>query len=124
MTWLQHLLPKPLRPPDLNSIRFRLTAGVVLVSALGIGSVSGWLSWRMQHLLLEGHLQTAFNLSQRFGEDVALYDDMMSTQEAVQKVIDRRALGETAIWVRSPDGSPIAKSDTLSMGSWQETGLT
>ncbi|NER85120.1 MAG: GHKL domain-containing protein, partial [Leptolyngbya sp. SIO1D8] len=45
-------------------------------------------------------------------------------QRYVQKVIDRRALGETAIWVRSPDGSPIAKSDTLSMGSWQETGLT
>ncbi|MBE7385388.1 MAG: HAMP domain-containing histidine kinase [Leptolyngbya sp. SIO1E4] len=124
MAWLQRLVPKTFRPPDFNSIRFRLTAGVVLASAVGIGSLAGWMSWRMQHLMLNGHRQSVLTLSQRFSEDVALYQEMMSTQEAMQKVIDRRALGDTAIWVRSPEGIPVAQSDTLSMGSWQETGLT
>lgn len=123
MTWLQRLRPNLLRLPDFNSIRFRLTAGVVLVSTLGIGSVAGWMSWRMQHILLEGHRQSVLTLSQRFNEDVTLYEEMMSVEEAVRKVTDRRALGDTAIWVRSPDTVLIAQSETLSMGFWKEPGL-
>ncbi|MEL6381472.1 MAG: HAMP domain-containing sensor histidine kinase [Cyanobacteria bacterium J06626_18] len=78
----------------------------------------------MQHLLLEGHRQSVLALSQRFSEDVVLYKEMMPLEEAVQKVIDRRAIGDTAIWVRSPEGELIAESEILSMGSWQEAGLT
>jgi len=48
----------------------------------------------------------------------------MPTQEAVQKVIDRRAFGDTAIWVQAQDGTTFAQSETLSMGSWQTAGLT
>jgi len=124
MAWLRRLLPNSLRLPDFDSIRFRLAAGVVLASTLGIGSVAGWMSWRMQHILLESHEQAVATLSQRFREDVVLYQDMMSTEEAVQKVIDLRAMGDTAIWVRSPAGTQMAQSETLSMGSWQEAGLT
>ena len=123
MTWLQRLRPNLRRLPDFNSLRFRLTAGVVLVSTLGIGSVAGWMSWRMQHLLLEGHRQSVLTLSQRFSEDVTLYQEMMSVEEAVGKVIDRRALGDTAIWVRSPDDILLAQSETLSMGPWNEAQL-
>ncbi len=94
------------------------------MSTLGIGSVAGWMSWRMQHLLLEGHRQSVLTLSQRFSEDVVLYREMMPLEEAVQKVIDRRAIGDTAIWVRSPEGDLIAESEILSMGSWQDDGLT
>ncbi|MEM9004864.1 MAG: HAMP domain-containing sensor histidine kinase [Cyanobacteria bacterium P01_F01_bin.86] len=124
MTWLRRLQPNFRHLPDFNSIRFRLTAGVVLVSTLGISSVAGWMSWRMQDLLLEGHRQSVLALSQRFSEDVVLYKEMMSIEEAVQKVIDRRAIGNTVIWVRSPDEALIAQSETLSMGSWREVGLT
>lgn len=124
MAWLRRLLPKSFSLPDFNSIRFRLTAGVVLVSTLGISGVAGWMSWRMQHLLLEGHLQSAKYLSQRFNEDVGLYQETMATEEALQKVIDHRAMGDTAIWVRSLNGRSLAQSETLSMGSWQEAGLT
>ncbi|MEM0981873.1 MAG: sensor histidine kinase, partial [Cyanobacteria bacterium P01_H01_bin.58] len=124
MAWLRRLLPKSLSPPDFNSIRFRLTAGVVLVSTLGISGVAGWMNWRMQHLLLEGHLQSVEYLSQRFNEDVGLYQETMTTEESLQKVIDHRAMGDTAIWVRTLEGRSLAQSETLSMGSWQEAGLT
>ena len=124
MAWLRRLLPISFQLPDFHSIRFRLTAGVVLASALGVGSVAGWMSWRMQQILLEGHRQAVLTLSQRFSEDVVLYRDTLSTQEAIQKVIDHRALGDTAIWVNSVAGIPLAYSETLSMGSWQEAELT
>lgn len=78
----------------------------------------------MQSILLQENKQAVSALSEWFSEDVALYEDTMSTTEAIQMVIDQRAVGDTAIWVRSLDGAQIAQSETLSMGSWQERGLT
>jgi signal transduction histidine kinase len=124
MAWFSRQPSKFWSLPDIASIRFRLTAGVVLVSALGIGSVTGWLSWRLHQILLTSHQEAVAALSQRFREDVVLYEDMMSTEAAVQKVIDVRAMGDTAIWVRSPAGLPLAQSETMAMGSWQADGLT
>ncbi len=124
MPWLPHLLSNRFRLPDVHSIRFRLTAGVVLASALAIGGISGWLNWRLRHILLASHQTAIATLSQRFEEDVALYDEMMPTVAAVQKVIDLRAIGDTAIWVKSEDDQIWARSETLSMGSWQADGLT
>lgn len=123
MALFRRLLPPSIRRPDFNSIRFRLTAGVVLASALGIGSVAGWLSWRMQDILLDGHRQAVLTLSQRFREDVVLYRNTLTTEMALQKVIDHRALGDIAIWIKSPTGLPMAQSETLTMGSWQEFEL-
>lgn len=123
MAWLRLQFPKLFQPPDFNAIRFRLTAGVVLASTLAIGGVSSWLNWRLQEILLASHQEAVATLSQRFKEDVRLYEAMMPTQAAVQKVIDRRAMGDTAIWVKSSDGTPLAMSETLSMGSWQAEGL-
>ncbi|MDB9527012.1 HAMP domain-containing sensor histidine kinase [Oscillatoria sp. CS-180] len=123
MAWLQRRFPTFLRTPDFNSIRFRLTAGVVIASAVGISGIAGWLSWRMHQAFLTGHEEAILTLSQEFEEDVKLYEDMMTTQEAVQKVIDLRAMGDTAIWVTTENGT-FAASETLSMGSWQESGLT
>ena len=114
---------KLLQLPDIQSIQFRLAAGVALALALSIGGVSGWLNWRLQRILLAGHQEAVLTLSQRFKEDVVLYEEMMPTQEAVQKVIDRRAMGDTVIWVNTPDGAPFALSETLSMWPWQTSGL-
>ncbi|MGD1940685.1 MAG: sensor histidine kinase [Leptolyngbyaceae cyanobacterium] len=123
MAWLNRHVPKILQPPTLSSIQFRLTAGVVLAAALSIGGMAGWLNWRLQQVLLSGHEDAVATLSQRFDDDVMLYEEMMSTAEAVQKVIDLRAMGDTAIWVKAPSGELIAQSETLSMGSWQAAGL-
>lgn len=124
MAWLRRQLPNFIQPLDFGSIRFRLTAGVVLASALAIGGVSGWLNWRLQQILIASHQEAVSTLSRRFKEDVRLYDDMMTTREAVQKVIDLRASGDKAIWVRTLDGQLFALSETLTMGSWQAAGLT
>ncbi|NEQ43973.1 MAG: HAMP domain-containing histidine kinase [Leptolyngbya sp. SIOISBB] len=124
MSWFRRQSSKVWQLLDVNSIRFRLTAGVVLASALTIGGVAIWLNWQLQQTLLASQQAAVAELSQRFKEDVGLYEDMMPTQAAVQKVIDHRAIGDTAIWVRTPDDTAFAQSETLSMGSWQTAGLT
>ncbi len=121
----QRFLSKfPWRLPDFRSIRFRLTASVVLASVLGIGGVSGWMIWRMQNMLLEGHRQAIWTLADRFAQDVELYEEVMSTDMALQKVIDHRSLGDMAIWVQSPEGEALGQSEILTMGSWQVDGVS
>ncbi|MEM8809734.1 MAG: HAMP domain-containing sensor histidine kinase [Cyanobacteria bacterium P01_G01_bin.38] len=103
---------------DPASIQFRLTSGIVLASVLSIGGISGWTSFRMQQILIDGHKQNAMNIAERFEQDVDLYEEMMPSREALQKVINYRSTADMAIWIQAPDGSIIAQSDTLSMGSW------
>lgn len=124
MVCFQRLLPSLSWLPDWRSIQFRLTAGVVLTSVLGIGGVAGWMNWRMQHILLDGHKQSVSNITERFSQDVSLYAEIMPMQTALARVIDHRAIGDTAIWITAADGEIVAQSETLSMGSWQAQGFS
>jgi len=107
-----------------NSMQARLTAGMVLASLLGIGSMALWMGWRMQQILLESHRQRTALIADRFQDDVETYTAMMPPDQALQKVIDHRTSGDLAIWLKADDGSLIAQSDTLDMGSWQKDGVT
>jgi len=109
---------------DPNSIRMRLTLGVVLASAIGIGGVAGWMGWRMQQILLESHRRKTETIAERFDQDVRLYQGIMPTQEALEKVIDYRTTADMALWIKAPDDEILAQSDILEMGSWQDTGVT
>ena len=102
----------------------RLTAGMVLASLLGIGSMALWMGWRMQQILLESHRQRTALIADRFQDDVESYTAMMPPDQALQKVIDHRTSGDLAIWIKADDGSLIAQSETLDMGSWQKDGIT
>ncbi len=106
-----------------NSIQFRLTIGMVLVSILGIGSLTGWINWRMRQLLVESHKDNALMIAGRLGQDVDLYGETMSISQAMAMAIDYREQPDVAIWVTSPQGEILAQSDTLSMGSWQINGF-
>jgi signal transduction histidine kinase len=107
-----------------NSMQTRLTAGMVLASLLGIGSMALWMGWRMQQILLESHRQRTALIADRFQDDVETYTAMMPPDQALQKVIDHRTSGDLAIWLKADDGSLIAQSETLDMGSWQKNGIT
>jgi hypothetical protein len=83
MSWFGRHRKQLWQSLDVNSIQFRLTAGVVLASALTIGGVAVWLNWQLQHILLTGQQEAVAELSQRFKEDVSLYEETMPTQTAV-----------------------------------------
>ncbi len=96
---------------------------MVLASILGFGGMTSWSNFRMQQILIQGHKDNAMEIASRFGQDVELMDEAMASKEALEKVINYRSTADTAIWIRSPEGDIIAKSDTLEMGSWKKGGL-
>lgn len=112
------------RSIDLTSLQTRLTAGVVLTSLVGVGSVTAWMGWRMEQIVLNSHRQRTALVSDRLREDVRYYSTMMPAQEALTKVVDYRAAGDLAIWVETPEGDRLAQSEALTMGSWQTAGVS
>ena len=108
---------------DSNSLQFRLTVGVVTAALLGLGSVTGWIGWRMRHILLQNHKETVEMVAERFKDDVDLYLQQVTLSDALQQVIDYRTAPDTALWVKGADGALLAKSETLSMGSWKSSGI-
>ncbi|MEO0541172.1 MAG: HAMP domain-containing sensor histidine kinase [Cyanobacteria bacterium P01_A01_bin.105] len=88
-----------------------------------MGGITGWTALRMQDILVDGHKRNAVNIAERFGQDIDLYEEMMPSAEALTSVINYRSTDSIAIWIRASDGSILAQSEGLSMGSWQENGL-
>lgn len=126
--WLQPIIPfRHLlrgRNVDSESLQTRLTAGVVLASLVGVGSLAIWMGWRMQQIMLNSHRQGAVLIADRLQEDVRYYSTMMPPQEALDRVVDYRATGDLAIWVETSSGERLVQSETLTMGSWQTSGVS
>lgn len=95
---------------DFNSLRVRLTLGVALLSALGLGSVAVWMSWRMQQILIMTHKQSATYVVERFPHDVEIYSQMLPLDVGIQKTIDNLSNQNTIFWVENQQEKIIAKS--------------
>ncbi|MBE9159804.1 ATP-binding protein [Nodosilinea sp. LEGE 06152] len=122
ITTVRHLLQG--RNIDPGSLQTRLTAGVVLASLVGIGSLATWMGWRMQQIMLNSYRQGAALIADRLQEDVRYYSQTMTPQEALNRVVEYRATGDLAIWVETPGGDSLAQSEVLTMGSWQTSGVS
>lgn len=95
---------------DPASLQFRLTVEVILLSALGLGSVAIWTSWKMQQLLITTHTQSVEYIATRFPRDVELYSEMVPVETGLQKTINNLAVPGLAIWVKGADGKLLAQS--------------
>jgi hypothetical protein len=98
---------------DPSSLQFRLTAGVVAFSVLGLGSVAFWTSWKLQQILIDSHKQNVLDIAERFPQDVEVYSKMMPVQVALQTVINNRTTPKVFLWVSRPDGTVAAQSMSL-----------
>jgi len=92
---------------DPSSLQFRLTAEIVILSLLGLGSVAVWTSWKMQQVLITGHTQSVEYIATRFPRDVELYSEMLPLKTGLQRTIDNVTVPGLAIWVKSPDGKKV-----------------
>ena len=108
---------------DSKSIQFRLTLGLVLVSALGIGGFTSWINLRMRELLVDRHKENALMIAERLTEDASLYEEKMSMNEALADAVNYREQADVAIWVNDVQGNRLVESETLSMGSWAKNGF-
>ncbi|MGD1895401.1 MAG: ATP-binding protein [Phormidesmis sp.] len=108
---------------DPNSIQFRLTVGMILASTLGISGFTVWINLRIRQILFESHKDNSLMIADRLEQYAGLYEESMIVKEAVYMAIDYREQPDIAIWVESADGTLLAESNTLSMGSWQVNGF-
>jgi heavy metal sensor kinase len=98
---------------DPNSLQFRLTAEIIALSILGLGSVAIWTSWKMQQMLIVSHTQKVDYIATRFPHDVELYSEMLPVKVGLQKTINNVAAPDLLIWVRDAKGELLGQSAVL-----------
>ena len=108
---------------DPKSIQFRLTLGLVLASAIGIGGFTTWINLRMRELLVDRHKANALMIADRLTEDASLFEETEGMDSALAQAVNYREQTDVAIWVNAPDGSRLVESKTLEMGSWTKGGF-
>ena len=96
---------------DPNSLQFRLTLGTTLVTLLGMGFVSGWISWRTEQILIGSHKQAVHDMANRVPQDIEAYAyrEMMTVDEAVQQAIDVRSLPNLSLALANSDGTILVE---------------
>lgn len=62
---------------DPFSLNLRLTLGIAAFSALVLGSLATWTSWKMQQILIDSHKNDIEQIAKRLPQDVRLYSEMM-----------------------------------------------
>ncbi|NEP11720.1 MAG: HAMP domain-containing protein [Symploca sp. SIO2C1] len=102
---------------DPRSLRIRLTLGIAAVSAIGMGFLAIWISWKMQDILVVTHKQSIKYIGQRLPRDVEIYSKMMTVEKGMQKAIDDLTISNTVLWIRSSDGTIAAQSAQLQTSS-------
>ncbi len=119
MNWLKKIkkvISKSQQKSEPSSLRMRITLGVATVSALGLGSVTIWTSIRMQQILIQTHKENIKYISDRFPEDVGIYNQMIAQPKGIQKAVDNITTNNTLIWVKDTNKQVIAQSDPMKMG--------
>lgn len=96
-----------------SSLQMRLTVGIAVVSAVGLGTVAAWTSWKMQQILIVSHKHSIERIADRLPMDVEVYSEMSYLHGALQKAIDNLTITNFFIWVNSPEGKMLAASQSL-----------
>ncbi|WP_016952478.1 cell wall metabolism sensor histidine kinase WalK [Anabaena sp. PCC 7108] len=100
---------------DPFSLRLRLTIGTAIFSALALGSLAVWTSWKMQKILIDSHKHNIQQIANRLPHDIQLYSEMMQPETGVQKAINNLANTNTLLWLKSTDNKIWFKSATLDL---------
>ncbi|NBD32378.1 MAG: two-component sensor histidine kinase [Cyanobacteria bacterium] len=96
-----------------RSLRFRLTIGIATVSAVGLGGVAIWLGWSMKQILIAAHKENIVYLAQRIPQDIEIYQQMYSPQEAMQKAVQNLSRDNVFLWIEDEQGQLIARTGGL-----------
>ncbi|MBD2347117.1 sensor histidine kinase [Anabaena subtropica] len=100
---------------DPCSLQIRLTIGMASFSALVLGSLAIWTSWKMQQILIDSRKHEVEQIAKRLPQDVQLYSEMMQPETGLQKAIDNLANTNILLWLKSHDNKILAKAATLNL---------
>ena len=93
---------------DSSSLRVRLTVGMALFSASGLGGLAIWTSVRMQQILVATHKENIKYIAERFPQDVKIYAEMVTMPKATQKAVNNLATKDKLLWVKTNSGKVTA----------------
>ncbi|MDJ0736067.1 MAG: ATP-binding protein [Nostocaceae cyanobacterium] len=102
-----------LRKIDPLSLRFRLTIGIAAFSAVGLGGLAIWTSWKMQHILIDSHKQSIEQLASTLPRDVQVYSEMLPLQKSLEKAVSSLSNTNTLLWVTSTKKKILVKSNSF-----------
>jgi signal transduction histidine kinase len=100
---------------DPFSLQLRLTVGMASFSALVLGSLATWTSWKMQQILIDSRKHEVEQIAKRLPQDVQLYSRMMQPDTSLQKAINNFANTNTLIWFKNSNNKIISKTDNLDL---------
>ncbi|MDJ0618775.1 MAG: ATP-binding protein [Calothrix sp. MO_192.B10] len=102
---------------DPNSLRVRLTIVIAAFSAMGLGSLAIWTTWKMQHILIDSHKQTLQELAERLPRDVQVYNDMYPLQTSLEKAVKNSTTSNTVLWVKNQNNQILVTSNSFKQAS-------
>ncbi|MFN6461076.1 MAG: HAMP domain-containing sensor histidine kinase [Nostoc sp. DedVER02] len=100
---------------DPFSLQSHLTIGIATFSALILGSLATWISWKMQQILVDSQKYNIEQIAKRLPQDVQIYSEMMQPETGLQKAVNNLANTNILLWLKSPDNKIIVKSTTLDL---------
>ncbi|MGQ4649604.1 ATP-binding protein [Lyngbya aestuarii] len=117
-SWLPTKLSLLQQKIDPFSLQFRLTVGTVAVSTLVLSSAAILTSWKMQQILVTSQKHHIKYVAERFPQDLAIYNDMVPLENALQRAVDNLTTGDILLWVRNSDGSIVSQSEALQVNRY------
>ncbi|MDZ8241980.1 MAG: HAMP domain-containing sensor histidine kinase [Nostoc sp. ChiQUE01a] len=100
---------------DPFSLQLRLTVGIGGFSALVLGGLATWNSWKTQQILIDNHKHNIEQIAKRLPRDVQIYSEMMQAETGLQKSINNLANNNTLLWVKNSENKILAQSQTLTL---------
>ncbi|MBD2412532.1 two-component sensor histidine kinase [Nostoc calcicola FACHB-389] len=100
---------------DPFSLQLRLTIGIAGFSALVLGGLAIWTSWKTQKILIDNHKHNIEQIAKRLPRDVQIYSEMMQPETGLQKAINNLANNNTLLWVKSSENKILVQSSTLTL---------
>ncbi len=107
-----HLFGRRVSP---TSLQFRLTLELILLSVLGVSSVTIWAGWRLEQTLVSAHKQALEYIAMRFPEQIELYRKTGTVESGLDQTINKLSAPGFLIWVTSPDGQILSRSSGMNL---------
>lgn len=96
--------------PARDSLQLRLTLELLLISLLGLSTLSVWAGWQLEQLLIAGHKQTLDYIAARFPEQLAMHLQTQNLKDGVGRTIAKVGAPGLVVWVKDRRGVLLGHS--------------
>jgi signal transduction histidine kinase len=96
--------------PARDSLQRRLTLELLLISLLGLSTLSVWAGWQLEQLLIAGHKQTLDYIAARFPEQLAMHLQTQNLKDGVDRTIAKVGAPGLVVWVKDRRGALLGHS--------------